>query len=1342
MSTFSLVANDNELDSCEELVLSAIDSGDYGLALDDIAKFVGSITSDSRSVGKVFSSSKLDKLCELIGEKISRPSLELRNNIKTSGSIILVTQLVSAGGHIELIKDYIRLGILADPITVVTTEYYADSTEDSVNKFLATLPKKVSLVRCKEVDTSNKISFLLSYFDAHPPEELFIIASNHDSLAISLAGVINCKVTFIHHGDHHLCLGVHSKKFSHVDIHNVGYFICRNELGISNNRYWPLVIGPAEPIPGAQNLCIKQGSNGILTCTSGRYEKFVSDGYRFDYFELLPKILSVTKGSHVHIGQLTSDQLQQIKTNFEKSSINWNCFHHIPWVPSISSELLSLGVDLYISSFPLGGGKTILEAMSVGIPLLMHENYRSRLLGGVDISYPEAFVWRNEAELFGILKDLSPQVLEKHSKYALSYFMGWHSEKILIDAVGDLGVQDVTKIPKLREYYPDLLKIFLENKGLIDSKAKALSDEIARIKEEWLIAVNLAKENQDKVRLLDQGISELNQKIKLIHGSLSWRLTRPLRWIKKILGEKGFQKAKAILKKTTQFPLTIAGGEGDFDEKFYCAMYPDILRNGLNPLEHFRLHGKAEGRIGKRPPLDIRGAFEDFSDKLETVFVVSHEATLTGAPILAKNIVDDLRGRYNIIVMLMGGGPLVESFYHKGIVMCLASAARNNELIAEDVISLLLQDRQIKFAIVNTIESSSILPSLAKRGIPAISLIHEFASSVKNKEGFRKSFFWAEKIVFSNKITHENLIDELPELKHIPVNILAQGKSSTKISNDSGLHGESRRELDRFLQAQNEGCMVLLGIGTIYYRKGVDLFIQCASYLKLLNPEKEFVFVWIGKNVDDELGTDYSSYLNDQIKRNGLENKVFFFEEMADIDFVYKAADILLLTSRLDPLPNVAIDALFNGVPVLCFDRASGIAEILKEEGLEALCIAPFLDVKCMAQKILELTNSEELFQATKRQCQNFAKARFSMADYVLGLEKIAEEAVSTKAQLIKDVSDIKNSGLFRLDFATANNWRGLSEAEVISAYVRGWRSGIDQRKPMPGFHPGIYKEKHGVANLHADPFADFIRAGLPSGPWITEVLNPCKGKTRLIAAHSRVALHIHVFYPELLTSMLDAIALNQIQPDLFISVSNDHAVKVVKNIASGYAGLVKKIVFTPNCGRDIGAFLTEFGRELVTNYDIIGHIHTKKSPHAESRVGEEWSNFLLANLLGRKEYPMIDEIVEAMSNDEFLGLVFPDDPNPIGWDKNLKIAQNLAAELNLPGLLPGSFNFPVGTMFWIKSASLKPLVDYGLVWGDYPVEPLPIDGTILHAIERLMPFIVSLTQKKYISTNIINISR
>ena len=162
----------------------------------------------------------------------------------------------------------------------------------------------------------------------------------------------------------------------------------------------------------------------------------------------------------------------------------------------------------------------------------------------------------------------------------------------------------------------------------------------------------------------------------------------------------------------------------------------------------------------------------------------------------------------------------------------------------------------------------------------------------------------------------------------------------------------------------------------------------------------------------------------------------------------------------------------------------------------------------------------------------------------------------------------------------------------------------------------------------------------------------------------------------------------------------------------------------SPNRGRDIGPLLTEFAGELQ-DYDVVGHIHTKKSLHHENRrLIDQWREFLLENVLGGRK-PMIDVILEALERDPNLGLVFPDDPHVIGWMSNREIARDLMQRMELLNDLPDKFiNFPIGTMFWARTQILKPLFDLKLDWSDYPEEPIPPDGTMLHAIERILPML------------------
>ena len=73
---------------------------------------------------------------------------------------------------------------------------------------------------------------------------------------------------------------------------------------------------------------------------------------------------------------------------------------------------------------------------------------------------------------------------------------------------------------------------------------------------------------------------------------------------------------------------------------------------------------------------------------------------------------------------------------------------------------------------------------------------------------------------------------------------------------------------------------------------------------------------------------------------------------------------------------------------------------------------------------------------------------------------------------------------------------------------------------------------------------------------------------------------------------------------------------------------------------------------------------------------------------------------------------------------------------------LPMHFDFPVGTMFWTRPDALKPFNRLNLCSDDFPAEPLPIDGTLLHALERLIPFAVANAGFGYATTYVRNSKR
>jgi lipopolysaccharide biosynthesis protein len=179
------------------------------------------------------------------------------------------------------------------------------------------------------------------------------------------------------------------------------------------------------------------------------------------------------------------------------------------------------------------------------------------------------------------------------------------------------------------------------------------------------------------------------------------------------------------------------------------------------------------------------------------------------------------------------------------------------------------------------------------------------------------------------------------------------------------------------------------------------------------------------------------------------------------------------------------------------------------------------------------------------------------------------------------------------------------------------------------------------------------------------------------------------------------------------------------------------RISVIPNRGRDVGAFITGVGAKVAGQYDIIGHLHSKRSLFMrDDRIGERWREFILQHLVGG-QHPMMDVIIGRMVNDQALGLVFPDDPHLSEWDADRAIGEEFAARMGIREPLPPFFSFPLGTMFWARSAALAPLFRLGLTWADYPEEPVPIDGTILHGLERLLPFVTQHSGYRIATTHV-----
>jgi len=768
-----------------------------------------------------------------------------------------------------------------------------------------------------------------------------------------------------------------------------------------------------------------------------------------------------------------------------------------------------------------------------------------------------------------------------------------------------------------------------------------------------------------------------------------------------------------------------------FDPAFYLERYDDIAEALTSPLDHYIQYGQGEGR--RRVPAVSRLAFPPLPARHKpTVLVIVHDASRTGAPVVGWNIARRLTNAYAIVSVIMHGGPLEADF-------AAVSAATVGPLVWEEwhaaemkrVAERLVSAYQPVYAIANSIETHLMVPALAALGVPSVALVHEFAAYTRPLLKMRDVLDWASHIVFPAHIVAQSSYDAFPGFaRRRGVHVLAQGSVDHPESHDEDTAKQRQdHELARALRPDpTADTFVVLGAGSVHIRKGVDAFLATAATAKRLAPGQTFRFVWIGDGYDPIGDSGYSAYLAEQIARSDLEDTVVMLDPVENIDIAFANADAFFMCSRLDPQPNVGVLALTRGLPTVCFEHACGTAEVLSADPETRSLAVPYMDAHAAAEEICRLATDRPALAAMGRAAARVARAAYDMDAYVRRVDEMGLDAADSLRP--DDLTTLTNANIIDPELALPPGALPPGALGLERHVLHQWAvagTSVDQtanpqfRRPCAGFHPQAYAVAHPgscVADC-TNPLAHWLRAGRPSGPWSRRVIVPHEVPLRPTPS-LHIALHAHFHYIGSASNLFERLARSATPCDLLISTDSEEKAAHLRRVFHGHGGAVD-IRVMQNRGRDVGPFLTGFKSEIGA-YDLIGHVHGKQSHDAS--MGDAWREFLWENLIGGA-YPMLDAIASAFAGQPDLGLIIAEDPHLVGWDENREMGEKLAARIGVPLPLDDFFDFPLGNMFWARPQALRPLLDLDLGWNDYPAEPVPYDGTILHAIERITPFAV-----------------
>lgn len=233
----------------------------------------------------------------------------------------------------------------------------------------------------------------------------------------------------------------------------------------------------------------------------------------------------------------------------------------------------------------------------------------------------------------------------------------------------------------------------------------------------------------------------------------------------------------------------------------------------------------------------------------------------------------------------------------------------------------------------------------------------------------------------------------------------------------------------------------------------------------------------------------------------------------------------------------------------------------------------------------------------------------------------------------------------------------------------------------------------------------------------------PYKSKINL-----KLAVHYHVVNIDGIQEVINIKRKFGKNIDIYITTDSNDKKEYIQKLVIKNNINPKEILVVKNKGRDILPWFLLNNK--LCNYDVVGHFHNVDVERSQGFECDCWCDEIYLSLLSS-----IDKIQEVFFKNPDIGLIIPEIPycfkmkyDVNSWGDNRLISENLwkrmncKKELNFDKLK--TILMPYGSMFWYRPEALKPLFDLGLSEEDFPEEPLPCAGTILHAIERLLVYV------------------
>jgi rhamnosyltransferase len=228
-----------------------------------------------------------------------------------------------------------------------------------------------------------------------------------------------------------------------------------------------------------------------------------------------------------------------------------------------------------------------------------------------------------------------------------------------------------------------------------------------------------------------------------------------------------------------------------------------------------------------------------------------------------------------------------------------------------------------------------------------------------------------------------------------------------------------------------------------------------------------------------------------------------------------------------------------------------------------------------------------------------------------------------------------------------------------------------------------------------------------------------------------KVAIFVYLYYQNDFEEYINWLQRVPIYIDIYIFTDMEEKQKLLLQKAKR---LRHKIVIqlVSARGREWGIFLNEV-HEISGHYKYACFLHDKSYHSFEFPIQAiSFRNMLWENLLPSADGIM--DIISFFEKNKHIGLILPPIVKcgtyfkyfmnfwTVNYENTLELAKRIGIDMNYLRLDKPPIS--IGGMFWYKVEALNNLYKIKLDHDKFPEEPMGNDGTINHALERILPYV------------------